>query len=1114
MELKFYPKTRQGARYLLSLLLMLLLVGHGWASPILQEVRVAGQITSSEDGQGIPGVNIVVKGTQSGTITDADGRYSLSVPDNNAVLVISSIGFNTQEVSVSGRTNINVALEPSVATLNEVVVTALGIERDQKSLGYAVSQVGGESITQVAQENLMSGLVAKVPGVTMNQMGPVGSSTSIIIRGMKSLSTDNQPLFVIDGVPVANGVNNIRTMGDRNEVDYGNPISDINPDNIESISVLKGPSAAALYGQRAGNGVIMITTKKGKKGQGLGISFSTSNVFEKPVEFLKFHYKYANGERNAELEEGSAYWGGPELDRGNTAVQWNSPLDGNGDPIATPLRSYSDNMKNFLQTGVTTTNNLAFSGSSEKSVYRINLEHMRNTGLIPNSDLKRNSISASSSFELSPKLKLSSDINISRSGSDNRPSTGNRGANPLEAVYFFPHVDVNDLKDYWVEGQEQIQQKAVHNSYDNPWFLANELTNAFQRDRFFGNVKLDMEFTKNLSAYLRLGHDSYIENRETKIARSYTRSRGGGYHLQDLSTRETNAEFLLTYKKQVNPDFDFSVSAGGNIMRQRFTDLYVGSANGPNVLTIPGLYRLGNIPNDMISKSNALSEKGINSVMALASFGYKGMLYLDLTARNDWSSTLAKGENSYFYPAASLSWLANYSFDLPEAISLLKLRAGVAQAGNDTQPHNLVALMGTGSWGNLITTNVSSALLNPQLAPEMATSYELGFDFRLFNNRLRLDGAYYVVKNRDQILPIPSPGSSGYTTRWINAGLISSKGWEVVIGGSPIQSASGWNLDLNVNISRNRAVIEELPEGIDYITLWDDNGGGSFAREGDELGNLYSRGYAKVEDPNSDYYMWPILDENGEWIAVNDHLKREKVGNYNPKAIVGIQPTVTYKRFSLSASIDWRIGGQFQSYTYRYGESDWKSQRQIDNLIPGGHYSADELVDLLKSDPSKYIIPQNGNFPRVGGYTQESGGMLGEDGTYDNGFIPGVIEVSPGVYEEHLGGPNTHIYPITWMYPWSFNKQITFDADFVKLRELALTYSIPQVFGLRNASISVFTRNWTLWTKADIGIDPERAFQQIGSKQANSPYTFRQGIELQNVMPWTVSYGFKLNLNL
>jgi TonB-linked SusC/RagA family outer membrane protein len=1108
MNLSFYKKKPQSG-YVRYLLTAMLLVSYVLAGAQDGGVTVTGRITAAEDGTAIPGVNVYLKGTQSGTITDGEGNYKLLVNDNKGVLVFSYIGYTSQEISIEGKTSIDVAMQASVESLNEVVVTALGIQREQKSLGYSVGKVDGKSLTTVAQENVLSGMQGKIAGVTINQIGGVGSSTNVVIRGAKSLSTDNQPLFVIDGVPVANGMNNFRTMGDRNEVDYGNAINDLNPDNIESVSVLKGPSAAALYGSRGGNGVILITTKKGKRGDGLGISFSTSNVFEKPVEYLKFHYKYSNGERNDQLDEGSAYWAGPELDKGLTAAQFGSPLDANGDPIPTELRSYKDNMKNFLETGITSTNNLALSGSSDKITYRVNLDYMRNNGMIPNSDLKRNSISTSTTFDITKAVKLSADLNLSRTGSNSRPATGNRGANPLEAVYTVPHVNISDLEDFWVPGMEGIQQKTVSPGFDNPYFLAYGISNGFQRDRAFGNIKLDVQFTPEISAFGRISHDFFNENRETKISRSYSRVRGGGYHLQDLAFRETNADFLLTYKKQFASEFDFSVSGGGNYRMVRNTDNYTGSANGPNVLTIPDLFRLSNIPNAMLIANNSVNEKAVYSVYAMTSLGYKGQLYLDLTARNDWSSTLPEENRSYFYPAASLSWLANYTFDLPETISLLKVRAGWAQAGNDTNPYNLENLLSPSSWGNLVTTSVSSELLNAELKPEIATSQEYGLDLNLFNNRVRVEATYYSMVNRNQIFAIPSPASSGYTSRWINAGEISSKGWELTIGGTPIQSANGWKLDLNVNLSRNRTKLVELADGLDYITFWDDNGGGSFARVGDELGNLYSRGYAQVEDASSPYYKWPILDDNGEWISVNDHAKREKVGNYNPDMLVGFQPVLSYKRFTLSASFDWRIGGQFQSYTYRYGESDWKSQRQIDQLIAGG-ISPEEM----KADPGKYIIPTNGYFPRVGGYTQETGGVLGEDGTYDNGFIPGVIEVSEGVYEEHLGGASTNVYPITWLYPWSYNKQITFDADFLKLRELALTYSIPSLFGIKNASVSVFTRNITLWTKADIGVDPERAFQTIGSKQGNTANTFRQGIELQNVMPWTASYGFRLNITL
>jgi len=311
-------------------------------------------------------------------------------------------------------------------------------------------------------------------------------------------------------------------------------------------------------------------------------------------------------------------------------------------------------------------------------------------------------------------------------------------------------------------------------------------------------------------------------------------------------------------------------------------------------------------------------------------------------------------------------------------------------------------------------------------------------------------------------------------------------------------------LDLNMNFTRNRTTIKELTQGMDFYQLWDDNNGGAFTFVGQEIGDIYSRGYATVKDASSPYYRWPILDKNGEWIAVNDRNAREKVGNFNPKFIMGMQATLSYKRFTLAANFDARIGGNFQSYTYRYGESDWKSQRQIDNLIPGGLYSEAELVALLKSDPEKYIIPENGNFPRVGGHTKATGG-LGADG--DGAFIPGVILQSDGTYKEHLGGAGTNVYPITDTYPWSFNKQITFDASFIKLRELSFGYNIPNIGGFRNASISIFTRNLMLWTASKIGIDPERAFQADGGR-------FRQGIELQNVMPWTIPVGFKLNFNL
>jgi TonB-linked SusC/RagA family outer membrane protein len=1064
--------------------------------------RITGKVTSGVDGAGMPGVNVLIKGSQTGTTTDAAGDYALDAADSESTLVFSYIGFNSVEIKIGSKTVVNVTLEEDVATLEEAVVTALGISRDKKSLGYAVTQVKGADIVNVPQENVVNALSGRVAGVAVNQTSGAGSSVSIVIRGAKSLSNDNQPLFVIDGVPVSNGFNNnTRTMGDRNNVDYGNAISDINPDDVESMTVLKGPSAAALYGSRAGNGVILITTKSGKKGKGLGVSFSTSNVFEKPYEYLDLHYKYANGDRNNALSETSSYWGGPQLDVGNKAVQWNSPVGADGVKTPTELRSYKDNLKNFLQTGVTSTNNVAISGSNDKATFRVSYNLMNNKGLIPNSDLKKNALSANATYEASNKVKLSTNLNFVRSQSDNRPSTANRGANPLEAAYLFSHVDIRELKDYWKPGAEDVAQRAP-TSADNPYFLAYGINNGFTRDRAFGNVKLDWQILPELSAFARVSHDVFMENRETKIPLSYSRVRNGGYYNQNFSRQETNTDFLITYKKNIQ-DIDFSVSGGGNIMRQSGRDLYTGGST----LTVPGLYRVSNIPVGALSYTNGSDKKEIYSIYGTASVGYKNALYLDLTARNDWSSTLPSANRSYFYPSASLSWLANYTFQLPEQISLLKFRAGWAQVGNDAGAYQLLPTLSTGSYGSTVVGTVPEKLLSPNLKPEIATSQEFGVDFNMFQNRLRFEGTYYYTENKNQLLDITTATESGYTGQKVNAGMLASRGFELALGGSPIRDMNGWNLDVNLNFTRNRTKIKALTPTMEYYQLWDDNGGGAFTWVGEDIGNIYSRGYAKVEDKSSPYYQWPILSaSDGQWIASNDRTAREKVGNFNPDFMMGMQLNLSYKRFNIAASFDWRAGGEFQSYTYRYFESDWRSQRQIDNLIPGGQYSPDELAALLKSDPAKYIIPQNGNFPRVGGHTKETGGFP-YDGANDGAFVPGVIQNEDGSYSEHLGGPGTVIAPITDTYPWSYNKQVTFDASFIKLREISFGYSIPNIGPFRNATVSVFSRNIMLWTAAKVGIDPERAFQADNGK-------FRQGIELQNVLPWTMPVGFKVSFNL
>ncbi|MEQ6119449.1 SusC/RagA family TonB-linked outer membrane protein [Reichenbachiella sp. MALMAid0571] len=1080
----------------------------------LRDIAVSGKVTSSVDGEGIPGVNVIVKGEQSGTITDINGEYSLEVAGENTVLVFSFVGYNAQEITVGNRKVIDVALSENISELSEVVVTALGIERETKSLGYSVQEVGGDALNQVSQDNVVNSLAGRVAGVTINQTGGAGSSVSVVIRGASSLTTDNQPLFVVDGVPMNNGLNNVSENGNNNQVDYGNAISDINPNDIASMTVLKGPSAAALYGTRAGNGVIIITTKSGSGSKKLGVTVSSSTLFEWPTKLLDFHYKYANGERNSTLDEGTAYWAGPELDAGNVVNQF-----GYDEP--TELRSYPNNMKEFLQTGITSTNSVALTGGNEKGNFRISYSNMSMRGMIPNQDRFTNSLKTSINHNLTEKLNFTSNITISRANSNDIPSTGDRNNNPLQAVYSSSYIDMNLLKDYWMPGQEGIQQNKPPEG-DNPYFIAYGMTNAFVRDRIYGNVALTYKFTDNISLKVRQSLDSYSENRETKIPFSADRMRKGNYTVADINYQESNTDFLAAYTKTMG-DLDLNFSVGGNMMKQKRQSVQIGSGIGSdnrnNGLVVPGLYTVSNIPLDNISVSDEYSEKAIYSLYALASLGYKGMLYLDLTARNDWSSTLPVEHNSYFYPSASLSWLANYTFNLPEKVSLLKFRTGWAQVGNDTNPYNLEQSLSTGTWNSLITQSVSGTQKNPNLKPETATSIEAGIDFNMFDNKLRFSGTYYSVDNENQIFPQVTPLSSGYSSRIVNGGLLRSQGLEFVIGGTPIANKDGITWDLNFNFSKNSTTVEELTGDLDRIEIWKDNGG-AYTFLGEKIGDIYGYGIAQVQDPNSEYYKWPIID-GPEWIGLEDVEDWEKVGNFNPDFLLGMQTSLTYGRFTLNASFDWRQGGEFLSYTYRYGESDWKSQRQLDQLIQGGLMSESELIAFLKSNPEEYIIPRTGYYPRVGGHTAETGG-LEYDGEHDGAFIPGVVQTagadtpddfSDDEYTEHLGGPGTTIIPITEAYPWSYNKNITFDASFIKLRELSIGYKLPQIKGINSATVSIYTRNIMLWNAADIGVDSERAFQANGGTQGNTASQFKQGYERQNVMPWSGSLGFKLNLS-
>ncbi|SHJ29021.1 SusC/RagA family TonB-linked outer membrane protein [Pseudozobellia thermophila] len=1109
-------------------LLLLLFLGL-FVTDMAAQKLVEGTV-SSTDGELLPGVSVVLKGTITGVSTDFDGNYSIEVPGNDAVLVFSYLGMETKEVTVGDQTTLNVLLEMSSEALDEVVVTALGISREKKSLGYSVAEVDGDDVTTVTQENALNALNGRVAGVQINSTGGTGSTVSVVLRGASSLTTDNQPLYVIDGVPLTSGLTNIGTMGSGIAVDYGGGIGDINPDDIANVSVLKGPSAAALYGSRGANGVIMITTKSGSKSKGLGITFTSSNVYETPYKFLEKSTRFANGSRpdpnTTQIDETSSGWVGPELDKGLSAIQWPYTDEeiASGVGIATPLISRgANNAKNFFESAYTLTNTIAIENNTDRMNYRLSYTNMKHEGFIPNSDLHRNNFGINSTFDVNDKLRITSSLKYTISGADNRPSTTERNANPLQALYDInPHIDIRDLRDYWlVEGQTQ---NAPYNfgddpsdfEYNNPYFMAYEINNGFERKRLMGNIQADYKFTDKLSLMVRYAYNDSHEERETKISSGFSREMNGAYGLQHLNGVESNADFLLSYTDRLSDSFDFGLSGGGNIRNVSNSFVSTQTKNGGAGLIIPNLFLLSNIASDNIDYTETRSKERVNSLYALGNIGYKDMVYVDATLRNDWSSTLPEAENSFLYPSVSTSILVNNMFDMGNNVSLFKLRVGWAQAGNDTSPHNLYAILSnSGDWGAASQLTVSEALKNDKIKAELNTSTEYGVDLSLFKNRLNMDFTYYESNNENQIFQKSLPISSGATSKLFNAGNLNSKGFEASLGGVLIDGPDlRWNM--NLTYTTNKTIITELAEGTDYVNFWSQAKGGAYTWVGEEVGQIVDRAFVRVEDVNSPYYGWPLLDDEG-WENSDSTLSDEDgnrvapvIGNYNPDFKMGLQTSIQYKNWNLSMNFDWRKGGQFVSQTYRYMESDLQSTRWLDKV-----YDLSDVGDIptyIKENADVFLSPDGDFYPLVGGPTAEDGGFPVDD-LNDGVFLPGVI----GYYDENgnfiaeqenIGGPGTQYHTYGDNYAWDFTRASTFDADYVKLRQISIGYTFPgkvsEKLGMRNLSLSLFSRNIILWTKAKINIDPESAFQYSNGNLS-------QGVERYNIQPWAIPVGIKLN---
>ncbi|HEY0177557.1 MAG TPA: SusC/RagA family TonB-linked outer membrane protein, partial [Pedobacter sp.] len=816
-----------------------------------------------------------------------------------------SIGYTTREIKVTAETStLNIALEEAQNALSEVVVTALNITKEKKSLGYAVQELKSKDISEAKESNLVNALAGKVAGVQItNSQGDMGSSR-IIIRGETSISGNNQPLFVIDGVPVDN-TQNLGTGGSR---DFANTISDINSEDIESMSVLKGPNAAALYGSRAAAGVVLITTKKGKGSKGLGISINSNTSFSSLLILPDYQNSYGQGSngqfsyvdgKGGGVNDGVDESWGPRLD-GRLIPQFNS----NG--AAVPFIAHPNSVRDFFNTGRTLNNGIAFSGSSDKFDYRLSYNNLDQTGVITNSSQSKNSFLFNSSYKITPKLTLNAYANYVNSSADNLPGSGGKRATStmLQFTWFGRQVDISQLKNYQDANGNNINWN--NNYYSNPYFMAYENTVGQVRDRLIGNVELNYKIIDGLSANFRTGNDNYTDRRKIKIAYGTNGTPFGSYEEDTYTFNENNTEARLDYTKKLGSDFNLDVLLGGNIRTSTFED---NDQKAPK-LAVNGLYTLSNSRDPLIS-SNVYTKQKVYSTFSSAQLGFRNYAYLNLTARNDWSSTLPAENRSYFYPSVNGSLILTEAFDIKsDVLNFAKLRGGWSKVGKDSSPYQLINAYGfIAPFDGNPQQYANSVDLNNDLKPETTKSVEAGFELGLFKNRLRFDFGLYNTNSINQILNLDVSTSTGYSQKLVNGGTINNKGLEIQLGFTPIKTKD-FTWDINTNFSSNKSRVKELYQNIQSYVLGTDGSVQVLAAVGQPYGTIFGTAFAR----NSSGQI--IVNPDGT-PAVDPSKK--VLGKYTPDWLGGITNSFTYKNISLSVLVDAHVGGKIYSGTNATG---------------------------------------------------------------------------------------------------------------------------------------------------------------------------------------------------
>jgi ferric enterobactin receptor len=1011
---------------------------------------IEGQVIEKVSGEPLAGATVKVKGSLIGTTTDADGRFTLSVPDNAVILVISFIGFKNSEVTIGTQTSFNISLEADISALQEVVVTALGIEKDKTTLAYATQTLSNQEFNQSRNGDLSAQLSARIPGLQISQLSTGGlvSSARIVLRGETSLNFNrNQPLVIVDGVPVSNNFDGVGASNLQDDIptDYGNGFNGINPDDVESVNVLKGATAAALYGSRAANGAIVITTRTGR-GDNFNIVVNSGVTFETISRSYDFQNEYGAGlAGNYTNGLGLSY--GPRLDGSVSGPILGSPTS----PTAELLLPYAKDtfLDDFFQTGVSSNNNISISSANDMGYLRVSYTQQEKKGIIPNTDFHQRTFSLKSGYKIFDKLHVDVVANYVKTGSDNLPVIGYGGQSIGYAQLFWPrNASLDWVRDYWQPGQEFIRQNHVTTfAADNPWLITYENLNGFGKNRVFGNAKLSYQITNDLKIFVRAGTDYYNDRRVSRRPRGTAQFRNGMYREQNINFQESNFDFLATYFKKLggSGNTTLDVSVGGNILLQSGNSLKLESRQ----LTVPGVYNAGNI-RDFPRLDETVFNKQVNGVYANAQWGLRDAVFLTAAVRNDWSSTLPGDNNSYIYPSVGASVVLSELVSLPEFLSLAKVRSSWAQVGSDTDPFLIQQSFAYGTLPGSVQNQ--SLIANNNLKPERTNSFEVGTELSLFNSRIGIEVNYYNNISKDQILQAPVSTTSGFTSKLINAGEIKNNGIELLINATPLKIGD-FKWDMGLNYARNRSEIVELAPGIESFVLV--NGGissGTFtieARPGGQYGDMYGPVFQRSPDNQ-------VVFRNGLPVLAPTV---GKVGNINPDWTANMRNSFTYKKVNMSLLFNYQSGGDV--------------------------YSGSNSVMYVTG-----VNPES---------TVNRGGQITGEGVIANGdgtFRPNDVAV--GAQTFYFDG----------FYGRRNAETNVFDNTHFKLREASIGVDISTLFKsvsfIKRANISVFGRNLAIWSKSFAlrHFDPEISTHNGGN-------TILPGVETAQ-LPATRTMGFNL----